>query len=85
MASIHEALASLRQEIGIQQSRSPVVQDGIPHDSLPLPLPPPVLLVPQASPYLLHTHSEISPPAVVQATVIDDTHARMDCIEQHMR
>ena len=41
--------------------------------------------MPQASPYLLHGHSEIAPPVVVQATIIDDAHARMDCIEQRMR
>ncbi|RVX12633.1 hypothetical protein CK203_011531 [Vitis vinifera] len=42
MASIQEALASLRQEISGQQ-------------------------VHQASPYVLHGHSEIAPPAVAQA------------------
>ncbi|RVW58843.1 hypothetical protein CK203_101785 [Vitis vinifera] len=60
MASIQEALASLRQEIGGQQ-------------------------VHQASPYVLHGHSEIAPPVVAQAVVADDTHARMDRIEQCMR
>ncbi|RVW69088.1 hypothetical protein CK203_063712 [Vitis vinifera] len=57
MASIQEALASLRQEI----------------------------VVSRASPYVLHGHSEIAPPAVAQAVVADDTHARMDRIEQCMR
>ena len=85
MASIQEALASLRQEIGGQQSRPSVVQDETPHDSLPPPPPPPFPSVPQASPYVLHGHSEVVPPAVVQALVIDDAHARMDCIEQRMR
>ncbi|RVW60291.1 hypothetical protein CK203_084075 [Vitis vinifera] len=47
MTSIQEALASLRQEIG----------------------------VPQTSPYVLHGHSEIASPTVVQTTVADDTHA----------
>ena len=41
--------------------------------------------MPQASPYVLHGHSEISPPAVVQTAVVDDTHARMDLIEQRVR
>ncbi|RVW78476.1 hypothetical protein CK203_050490 [Vitis vinifera] len=41
MAFIQEALASLRQEIGSQQSRPPVVQDVTLHDSLPPPPPPP--------------------------------------------
>ena len=85
MASIQEALASLMQEIGSQQNKLPVVQDETPHDSLPLPPPPPVPTVPQASPYLLHGHSEITPPAAVHTTVTDDAHARMDRIEQRMR
>ena len=38
MASIQEALASLRQEIGDQQGRPPAVQDEAPYDSHPLPL-----------------------------------------------
>ena len=46
MTSIQEALDSLRQEIGSQQSKPPVVQDEIPHDSLPPPPPPPVSTVP---------------------------------------
>ena len=62
-----------------------MAQDETPHDSLPPPSPPPVPLVPQASPYVLHSHSEVVPPAVVQALVIDDAHARMDRIEQRMR
>ena len=85
MAFIQEALASLRQEIGSQQSRPPVVQDVTLHDSLPPPPPPPIPTVPQASPYVLHGHSEVASPAVVQTTVIDDAHARMDRIEQRMR
>ena len=43
MASIQEALASLRQEIGGQQGRPPAVQDETSYDSHP---PPPPLLVP---------------------------------------
>ena len=62
-----------------------MVQDETLHDSLPLPSPPPVPTVPQASPYVLHGHSEVAPPTVVQTTVTDDTHARMDGIEQRMR
>ena len=65
MASIQEALASLRQEIGGQQGRPPVVQDETPHDSLPPPPPPLVSSVPQASPYVLHDHSEVVPPTIV--------------------
>ncbi|RVW34700.1 hypothetical protein CK203_107117 [Vitis vinifera] len=74
-ASIQEALASLRQEIGSQQSRPFIVQDETLHDSLPQPPPPPVPMVPQASPYVLHGHSEVAPPAVVPTTVTDDAHA----------
>ena len=78
-------MASLRQEIGSQQSRPLIVQDETLHDSLPQPPPPPVPMVPQASPYVLHGHSEVAPPAVVPTTVTDDAHARMDRIEQCMR
>ena len=85
MASIQETLASLRQEIGSQQSKLPAVQDETLHDSLPSPLPPPIPKMPQASPYILHGHSEIAPPAIVQTTIIDEAHARMDRIEQHIR
>ena len=55
------------------------------YDSHPHPPPPPIPLVPQASPYILHGHSEIVPPAVVQTTVVDDAHARIDRLEQHIR
>ena len=85
MASIQEAFASLKQEISSQQSRPLVVQDETLHDSLPQPPPPPVLTVPQVSPYVLHGHSEVVPPAVVQTIVTDNAHARMDRIEQRMR
>ena len=61
MASIREALASLRHEIDSQQSRQLVVQDETPYDLLP--------------PYLLHGHFEVASPAVVQTTVLEDTHA----------
>ena len=85
MASIQEALASLKQEIGSQQSRSPVAHDETLHDSLPQPPPPPMPTVPQGSPYVLHGHSEVALPAVVPTTVTDDAHARMDYLEQCMR
>ena len=64
MASIQEALASLRQEIDGQQGRPPAVQDETPYDSHPPPPPLPVPSVHQASPYVLHGHSEIAPPVV---------------------
>lgn len=85
MASIQEALASLRQEIGGQQGRPPAVQDETPYDPHPPPPPLPIPSVHQASPYVLHGHSEIAPPVVAQAVVADDTHARMDRIEQRVR
>ena len=62
-----------------------MAQDETPHDSLPPPPPPSIPSAPQASPYVLHGHSEVAPPTGVQATVIDDAHARMDRIEQRMR
>ena len=46
MASIQEALASLRQEIDSQQSRQAVIQDDTPYDLLPPPPPPLGLKVP---------------------------------------
>ena len=85
MASIQEALAGLRQEIYNQQSRQPVIQDEMPYDSLPTPPPPLGLTVPQAPPCLLHGHSEVASPVVVHTTVLEDTHACMDRIEQHIR
>ena len=54
-------MSSLRQEIDSQQSRQLVVQDEMPYDSLP--------------PYLLHGHSEVASPIVVQTIVLEDTHA----------
>ncbi|RVW15324.1 hypothetical protein CK203_085592 [Vitis vinifera] len=41
--------------------------------------------MPQAPPYLLHGHSEVTTPTVVHTTVFEDTHARMDRIEQCIR
>ena len=82
MASIREASTSPRQEIDSQQSRQFVVQDETPYDSLPPPLGP---TVPRAPPYLLLGHSEVASPAVVQTTVLEDTHTCMDRIEQRIR
>ena len=85
MASIQEASASPRQEIDSQQSRQFVVQDETPCDSLPH-LPPPLgSTVPRVPPYLLHGHSEVASPVVVHTTVLEDTHACMDRIEQRIR
>ena len=85
MASIQEALASLRQEIGSQQSRQLVVQNEMSYDSLPPLLPPPSPTMPQAPPYLLHGHFEVTPPVVVHTTVLEDTHTCMDRIEQRIK
>ena len=78
-------MASLRQEISGQHSRPPVAQDEASYDSMPPPPPPLVPLVPQASPYMLHSQFEVAPPVVVQAIVVDDSHTRMDRIKQCMR
>ncbi|RVW76910.1 hypothetical protein CK203_051576 [Vitis vinifera] len=64
---------------------SPEIQDETPYDSLPPPPPPLGLTVPWAPPYLLHGHFEVASPAVVQTTVLGDTHACMDRIEQRIR
>ncbi|KAL6314408.1 hypothetical protein AAG906_022491 [Vitis piasezkii] len=60
MASIQEALASLRQYIDNQQ-------------------------MPQAPPYILHGHFKVASPTVVHTTVLEDTHACMDRIEQRIK
>ena len=81
MTSIQEALANLRQEIGTQQSRQPIVQDETPYDSLSSPPLPLVSTVSQALPYILHGHYEVALFAVVQTTILEDTHACMDRIK----
>uniref|UniRef100_F6I3N0 Retrotransposon gag domain-containing protein n=1 Tax=Vitis vinifera TaxID=29760 RepID=F6I3N0_VITVI len=85
MASIQKALVSLRHKIGSQQSRQPIVQDETPYDSLPPPPLPPIPTMSQAPPYISHGHSEVAPFAVVQTTILEDTHACMDHIEQRIR
>ena len=65
MVSIQEALASLRHEIGSQQSRQSIVQDETPYDSLPSPPLPPVPTISQVPPYILHGHFEVAPFVVV--------------------
>ena len=53
---------------------------------MPPPPPPPLdQTAPQALPYLLHDQSKFVPPIVVHTIVPEDTHARMDRIEQHIR
>ena len=69
-----------------QSSRQPITPDEVPHDSMPPPLPPPLdQTTPQAFPYLLHDQSKFVPPIVVHTIVPEDTHARMDRIEQRIR
>ena len=34
---------------------------------------------------MLHSHSKVVPPTAIQAIVVDEAHARMDCIEQRIR
>ncbi|RVW87635.1 hypothetical protein CK203_041132 [Vitis vinifera] len=59
--------------MGSQQSRQPIAQDEMPHDSLSPPPPIPDQTVPQASPYLLHGQSEVVSPTAVHTTVHEDT------------
>ena len=55
------------------------------HDST-TPPPPPVQLAPQAGAFVLHGQTETTPYSVVApAQIVDDTHARIDKIEQRMR
>ena len=52
---------------------------------MPPLLPPPILIVPQASPYLLHGQFEVVLPTTIHTTIPEDTHARMDHIKQRIR
>ncbi|RVW58067.1 hypothetical protein CK203_116566 [Vitis vinifera] len=66
-------ISDMNQQV-VMVDQFTTAMDETPHDSLPPPPPPPVLTVLQASSYLLHGHSEVAPPAVVQTTIIDDVH-----------
>ena len=68
-----------------QQNRQSIAQDEVHHDSLPSPPPPPGQTMPQVPPYLLHGHYEFAPLVVVQTTVPEDIHTRIDRIEQRIR
>ncbi|KAL6344120.1 hypothetical protein AAG906_029788 [Vitis piasezkii] len=57
MASIQEALASLRQEISGQQGRPPVARDDAQYDPTVPPPPPPSQSAPQAMPFTLHSQT----------------------------
>ena len=85
MASIQEALTNLRQKMGSQQSRQPIAQDEVSHDSLPPPPPPSGQTVPQVLPYLLHGQYKVVLSTTVHTIVPEDTHASMDRIEQRIR
>ena len=76
MTSIQESLTNLRQKMGSLQSKQPISQDKVPHDSLSPPLLLPLdQTVPQASLYLLHGQSEVIPPTTVHTTILEDTNA----------
>ena len=54
--------------------------------TVPLPPPPPVQLAPKAGAFVLHGHTETTPHSVVApASVMDDTQACIDRIEQRLR
>ncbi|RVW67496.1 hypothetical protein CK203_063109 [Vitis vinifera] len=84
MASIQEALASLKQEIGSQQSRSPVAQDETLHDSLPQPPPPPMRRCLRLTLCIAWAFRGCSARSRSDHSH-DDAHARMDYLEQCMR
>ena len=67
MASIQEVIDSLSQKLNNQQ--------GI-H-----PSPSFEPLVPQASPFMLHGQSEVSPPIIAQTIVSEDVHAHINHLE----
>ena len=86
MASIQEALASLRQEIGGQQGRPPVARDDAQYDPTVPPPPPPSQSAPQAMPFTLHSQTGVAPPPITVPTpTSEDPHARMDRLEQGLR
>ncbi|KAL6335817.1 hypothetical protein AAG906_040529 [Vitis piasezkii] len=74
MASIQEALASLRQEIGGQQGRPPAVQDETLYDSHPPPPPPPVPSKASSITICITWALEITPPCSRRAPAM--THMR---------
>ncbi|RVW71175.1 hypothetical protein CK203_054405 [Vitis vinifera] len=86
MASIQEALASLRQEIGGQQGRPPVARDDAQYDPTVPPPPPPSQSAPQAMLFTLHSQTGVAlPPITVPTPTSEDPHARMDRLEQGLR
>ena len=86
MASIQEALASLRQEIDGQQGRPPVARDDAQYDPTVPPPPPPNQSAPQAMPFTLHSQTGVAPPPITVPTPTSkDPHARMDRLEQGLR
>ena len=86
MASIQEALASLRQEINGQQSRPPMAQDDAQYDPTVPPPPPPSQSAPQAMLFTMHSQTGVAPPPIVVPTLTsEDPHARMDRLEQGLR
>ncbi|RVW14458.1 hypothetical protein CK203_090780 [Vitis vinifera] len=74
MASIQEALASLRQEISGQQGRPPVARDDAQYDPTVPPPPPPSQSVPQAMPFTLHSQTGVAPPPITVPTQTSETH-----------
>ncbi|RVW75527.1 hypothetical protein CK203_051944 [Vitis vinifera] len=86
MASIQEALASLRQEIDGQQGRPPVARDDAQYDPTVPPPSPPSQSAPQAMPFTLHSQTGVAPPPITVPTpTSEDPHARMDRLEQGLR
>ncbi|KAJ9702973.1 hypothetical protein PVL29_004644 [Vitis rotundifolia] len=73
MASIQEALASLRQGMGNQQSRQLVVQNETPHDLLPPPPSP--LVVQTAVPEDTHACMDSMEQRIRQSRVFDSSSA----------
>ncbi|KAL6347695.1 hypothetical protein AAG906_026224 [Vitis piasezkii] len=73
MASIQEAITSLGQRMDGHVQYDPTI---------PPPLPP----IPQPTPFTLQSQIEVAPPpAMVVVPTSEDTHARMDRLEQRMR
>lgn len=86
MVSIQEVIVSLKQRMDRQQIRQTPIQEDPQFDPVP-PLPPSISqLDPSPAPFILHSQTEVAPPPINMPTpTSDDTHHRMDRLEQRLR
>ncbi|RVW82946.1 hypothetical protein CK203_038360 [Vitis vinifera] len=61
-------------------------QDNVQYNPVVSPPPPLSQLVPHSAPYVLHSQTDVTPPpTVAPIPASEDTHARMDKLEQRMK